>query len=198
MRKSSRATELRSRWWRETAPSVTPFLDAGRRELLHSELEFQSQCRFQELPRAPIHADLFRDNVLFELGLFMGRLGRSRTFVVRPRHGDVKLPSDLAGVTAALYDWPRSDNDKRAAVGPACDELRRAIRSLGVLETRAGAGVQEVKAEQERQKREIVSHPWMTVEGQLQNVDNVIHVLASRIVPLEWPVEASERSHDFH
>jgi homoserine kinase type II len=54
------------RWWRETAPSVTPFLDAGRRELLHSELEFQSQCRFQELPRAPIHADLFRDNVLFD------------------------------------------------------------------------------------------------------------------------------------
>ena len=50
----------------------------------------------------------------------------------------------------------------------------------------------------ERQKREILSHPWVTVEGQLQNVDSVIHVLASRVMPLAWPKEVSERSHDFH
>jgi error-prone DNA polymerase len=50
----------------------------------------------------------------------------------------------------------------------------------------------------ERQKREIVSHPWLIVEGRLQNVDSVIHVLASRIAALAWPMEASARSHDFH
>jgi predicted nucleotide-binding protein len=50
-----------------------------------------------------------RDNVLFELGLFMGRLGRSRTFVIRPRGDQVKIPSDLAGLTTAVYDWPRAD-----------------------------------------------------------------------------------------
>jgi homoserine kinase type II len=53
-------------WQRQTAPEVAPFLDAARRELLASELEFQSQQRFEILPRAPVHADLFRDNVLFE------------------------------------------------------------------------------------------------------------------------------------
>ena len=53
-------------WQRQTAPEVVPFLDARRRELLASELEFQSQQRFEILPRAPVHADLFRDNVLFE------------------------------------------------------------------------------------------------------------------------------------
>jgi homoserine kinase type II len=53
-------------WQRQTAPEVAPFLDAGRRELLASELEFQSQQHFEILPRAPVHADLFRDNVLFE------------------------------------------------------------------------------------------------------------------------------------
>jgi predicted nucleotide-binding protein with TIR-like domain len=36
-----------------------------------------------------------RDNIVFELGLFMGRLGRERTFIVRPASGPLKIPSDL-------------------------------------------------------------------------------------------------------
>jgi predicted nucleotide-binding protein len=39
-----------------------------------------------------------RDNVMFELGLFMGRLGRSRTFIVYDVSTKLKIPSDLAGV----------------------------------------------------------------------------------------------------
>jgi homoserine kinase type II len=53
------------RWWREAAAKVSPFLDARRAALLRSELEFQAQNRSADLPRGPIHADLFRDNVLF-------------------------------------------------------------------------------------------------------------------------------------
>jgi homoserine kinase type II len=53
------------RWWREAAHKVSPFLDAGRADLLHSELEFQALNRREDLPRGPIHADMFRDNVLF-------------------------------------------------------------------------------------------------------------------------------------
>ncbi len=42
-----------------------------------------------------------RDNVLFELGLFMGGIGRDRTFVVHDRSQAMRMPSDLAGVTTA-------------------------------------------------------------------------------------------------
>ena len=53
------------RWWSEAAAKINPFLDAGRAALLQSELRFQALSRREDLPRGPIHADLFRDNVLF-------------------------------------------------------------------------------------------------------------------------------------
>jgi hypothetical protein len=96
-----------------------------------------------------------RDNVVFELGLFMGKLGRSRTFMVRPRQTDVKLPSDVSGMTAALYDWPRADGDIRAAVGAACDDIRQAVRALGLLETRVVKQIEVVQAVQQEQQTKI-------------------------------------------
>ena len=45
-----------------------------------------------------------RDNLVFELGLFMGALGHSRTFLVYPRGVDMKIPTDLKGITAVTYE----------------------------------------------------------------------------------------------
>jgi homoserine kinase type II len=57
-------------WWLQTAPVVLPHLAAAQAELLRSELAFQQQVAAspagQTLPRGPIHADLFRDNVMFD------------------------------------------------------------------------------------------------------------------------------------
>jgi homoserine kinase type II len=55
-------------WRRIAAPQVTPFLDPARRELLDSELAFQEAQTHADLPRGPIHADLFRDNALWNDG----------------------------------------------------------------------------------------------------------------------------------
>lgn len=43
------------------------------------------------------------DNVIFELGFFMGRLGRNRTFLVEPRSEQINLPHELAGVNTITY-----------------------------------------------------------------------------------------------
>ncbi|HVB48921.1 MAG TPA: homoserine kinase [Burkholderiales bacterium] len=61
-----------SKWWRVAARAVRPFLDAERQALLDEEMRFQALYRFPDLPRGPIHADLFRDNALFENGRISG------------------------------------------------------------------------------------------------------------------------------
>jgi predicted nucleotide-binding protein len=71
-------------------------------------------------------ADSPRDNLIFELGLFTGILGRARTFLVYPRDTNIYMPSDLAGVTAATYA-ERSDGNLEAAVGPVCTRIKRAM-----------------------------------------------------------------------
>jgi homoserine kinase type II len=57
-------------WWNETVPVVLPFLNEAQNRLIRSELAYQNhlaeQAAYRSLPRGPIHADLFRDNVMFE------------------------------------------------------------------------------------------------------------------------------------
>jgi homoserine kinase type II len=53
------------RWWSACAPELYPFLDQNDMRLLREEIEFQARHRHDRLPRGVIHADLFRDNVLF-------------------------------------------------------------------------------------------------------------------------------------
>jgi homoserine kinase type II len=56
-------------WWSDTAPVILPFLDPDQAALLQSELAYQhhvaAQSAYTALPRGPVHADLFRDNVMF-------------------------------------------------------------------------------------------------------------------------------------
>jgi len=71
-----------------------------------------------------------RDNVIFELGLFLGRLGRARAILMEPREEKVKLPSDLSGVTTIIYNF-KPGAEAAALIGPACNKLRDHILSLG-------------------------------------------------------------------
>ena len=85
-------------WWHFAAPKVMPFLDEQRRELLGSELSFQSRQDFQALPRGPVHADLFRDNALWEDKAGSAKLGGVIDFY-------------FAGIDALLFDVAVTLND---------------------------------------------------------------------------------------
>lgn len=71
-----------------------------------------------------------RDNVIFELGLFMGRLGKSRAILMEPREEGIKLPSDFAGITTVPYRYVPGP-DAMALMAPACNKLRQHILALG-------------------------------------------------------------------
>ncbi|MGO8094883.1 TIR domain-containing protein [Rhizobium leguminosarum] len=74
-----------------------------------------------------------RDNIIFELGLAIGRLGRERTFLIAPRGVDLHLPSDLAGIYPETYDASLLPTSPEAALGPACSRIKRTMAKLGVL-----------------------------------------------------------------
>ncbi len=57
-------------WWRETTPVVLPYLPTDAQDLLRAEMHFQeafaASALYRALPNGPIHADLFRNNVMFD------------------------------------------------------------------------------------------------------------------------------------
>ena len=76
-------------------------------------------------------SDAPRDNVIFELGLFIGALSHKRTFMIMPREYDIKIPTDLLGLT--LLSYKSGDfSDLAALVAPACNQLRNTINKIGV------------------------------------------------------------------
>lgn len=63
-------------WWNETVPVVLPFVTEAQAALLRGELAYQNhvaaRSAYAALPRGPVHADLFRDNVMFQEGRLSG------------------------------------------------------------------------------------------------------------------------------
>ena len=77
------------------------------------------------------HALAANENVLVELGLFVGTLGIERVYLAVPRQNPpVELPSDLQGLIVTYYDGQRIDGNVQAAVATAADKIARRIKDL--------------------------------------------------------------------
>lgn len=103
--------------------------------------ELEQQLEQADFAIAVAHADdmvisrgdewpAMRDNVVFELGMFIGFLGRRRAFLMEPREDKLKLPSDLAGLTTVPYRYVKGA-DARAYLAPACEQIRARILEAG-------------------------------------------------------------------
>lgn len=75
--------------------------------------------------------NVVRDNVIFELGLFIGKLGKEKVFFLIPSNNDsLHLPTDLLGVNAGIYDDKREDGDLKFALAPFCNQVKERIKSF--------------------------------------------------------------------
>jgi hypothetical protein len=103
-----------------------------------------------------------RDNVVFELGLFAGTLGRQRCFLIHDKEKAIDLPSDLAGITPATFRIQQS-GDLDASLGAACSKIEKAMEKLKgrpKLSVEALSAVREVSAFCDR----AVGHWWQRVQ----------------------------------
>jgi len=97
------------KWWTAVTPEVAPFIGGEDAALLRNEIMFQARHRFDRLPLGAIHADFFRDNVLFENGCVSG-----------------VIDFYFACTDALLYDVAIAVNDWCAGEGGALDDGRAA------------------------------------------------------------------------
>ncbi|WP_276165432.1 TIR domain-containing protein [Zobellia alginiliquefaciens] len=74
-----------------------------------------------------------RDNVIFEMGLFIGKLSRERVYFLKPMKGELHIPSDLLGIISGDYDSEREDGSIQAATGPFCNQVRQQVQKLGTV-----------------------------------------------------------------
>ena len=91
-----------------------------------------------ELIKRENQQSVARDNVIFELGLFIGKLSRRRAFLVNPSKGAIALPSDLLGMSTSTYDPEELQGDLHEAdeeslaiaLGPVSQEIRIALKRI--------------------------------------------------------------------
>ena len=73
-----------------------------------------------------------RDNVVFEVGLFMGAISRERTYIVAPKGVDIKIPTDLFGITCLTYEHSSGKSLGRC-LQPVFRQIRKLVEKYGPI-----------------------------------------------------------------
>lgn len=123
-------------WWNETAPQVAPFLAAEEARMLEDELRFQNAQSGRGLPEGVIHADLFRDNCLFEVSDGEPRVGGIIDFYF------AGCDTLLFDVAVTVNDWcSDAEGELVAERAQALLDAYHAVRALSDAERAAWPGM---------------------------------------------------------
>lgn len=101
-------------------------IDELSRNLRHSDFGIFIFAGDDEARIRGQRKQIVRDNVLLELGMFIGYLGKERSFIVKPQ--EVALPSDLVGIVTANYNSDWAKREPQAALGDACTLIEEAMK----------------------------------------------------------------------
>lgn len=139
-----------------------------------------------------------RDNTLFEMGLFWGKLRRKRIFAVVPqevkerddlikgeRIKNFHLLSDLHGLTLLQYE-ARTDGNDKASVSVACQFINKVIQAEGLYQDPLRE-MKRMEIEIER-KRRILHFFWtynknITVVDEKERYDSLSEAIRTSIIP---------------
>ena len=129
---------------------------------------------------------IVRDNVLYELGLYTGKLGRKNTFYLQPETPptDFHLPTDLIGVTPGKYDSANIDNVV-AAVSPFCSQLTRQLFDNSEYFLTGNWSfnwfVDSKNYPIENQQNAYIFHYDNVIKGQYTGADNLTYIFRGEI-----------------
>lgn len=129
--------------------------------------------------------NIVRDNLIFELGLFMGKLGHENVFFLIPESADeLHLPTDLLGITPGTYNSSRSDRNLVAALGPFCNKIRKFLENFVYL------SIEGFESEPEQAKNIVIKKPdgWeyklahILLESKIRKIDETYKDIENEIV----------------
>lgn len=138
-----------------------------------------------------------RDNVLFELGLFIGKLGLENCFIFAPKNfeSNLRLPTDLSGVTISFYDVTDKPLD---AVTASCAKAEMAITEIEEKKNKVLEDVNKPEEETKKLINKYLSEIWSNKnkieslskrENELENL--ILNDIMSKLSPAT-PKEVSK------
>jgi predicted nucleotide-binding protein len=104
------------RTWKGIVDEANPFVGSSSESL---DVAYAAQRNLEDVAEVVVWTQ-----GIFELGLFIGRLGRESTLILMPKSSaDFHLPTDLLGVSTATFQPPSRPERLQAALGPAYHDI---------------------------------------------------------------------------